>query len=126
MTPGYNFKPISRWTDLRIKLTVIIPVCAVVVACAWLFKWIGMHPSTLFIMAAATAHVSSRYLLVPAAERIAPSRPGFLRDAQVEARFGRFAILIGIASVWGVEYFAARELHLPHPGTGDDPLFLQA
>lgn len=119
------FEPIPRALALRIKLIVAIPACAVVGACAWLYKWIGMHPLTLFITALAIVHFSSGRLAAMAV-RLAPEKPGFLRDGQTLTRAGRFAQLTAIGVVWAVEYFGARALHVPHPGTGDDPLFIEA
>jgi hypothetical protein len=120
-----SFEKIPRLLDLRVKLAIALPACVVVSVCAWLIKWIGMHPLTLFIMATAIAHVSARFL-APVAARLSPARPSFLRDGRIEARLGRFAQLIAIIAAWVVEYLCARALHVPHPGTGDDPLLLEA
>jgi hypothetical protein len=118
-------KPIPPQLALRIKLTVAIPACAAVGVCAWLYKLIGMHPATLFITAVAIAHFSAR-ALAPLALRFTRGRPGYLRDSETSRRVGIFGVLVTIGAIWFVEYFAARALHVPHPGTADDPLYLQA
>lgn len=124
MASDKAFEPIPPRLDLLIKFAASIPACAIVAVSVWLLKLIGMPPLTLLIAATAIASTTAR-CMVPLAVRLAPAKPGFLCTGRVEGRLGKVALLTVIAVVWVFEYIGARVVHAPHPGTSDDPLFLE-